>query len=140
MRRGRLLVGLGVGAIVLAIATVVAAWFVDQRRLDDAVADLARAAAGCETTIEMRSTGAYAVYLEPQGEAPALPGDCEQAVGSGEGLEIEVIAPDGRLVEVDDTEGPGYERAGEEGERIGTIEVTTPGAHLVRVVSPDGGV
>jgi hypothetical protein len=140
VKHGRVLVVLGAVLIGAAVLVVLATWYVDGARRDDAVRGLARAAAGCETSIDLGAGGEYWVYVEPDGDAPDLPGDCEQAIASGEGLEVEIVAPDGRVVEIDADDGRSYDRAGSAGTSIGSIEVTATGTHLVTVVSGEGGV
>jgi hypothetical protein len=140
VRHGRAVVGAGIALIGAALVVVLGAWMVDRERHDDAVRGLARAASGCETSIELGATGEYWLYLERSGEAPELPGNCEQAVAAGDGLDVEVEAPDGRRVEIDTDDSRSYDRAGFQGTSIGSIDITSPGTHQFRVTSDEGGV
>ena len=139
-------VALGVIIALIGIVTGVVLWFVAEARYDDGVESLARAAVGCDTTLDFTSAGEYLVFVETAGILPEVRGDCgaggtfDLGDVSPPTVEVTIVDPDGAdialLTRID---RESYDRGGFVGESIARIQVTTAGDHVVRVeaASPD---
>ena len=139
-------VAVGVATALIGIVVGVVLWFVAEARYNDGVESLARAAVGCDTTLDFSSAGEYLVFVETAGILPEVRGDCGASGAFDLGdvspptVEVTIADPDGAdialLTRID---RESYDRAGFLGESIGQIQVTTAGDHVVRVetASPD---
>ncbi|MEM1332870.1 MAG: hypothetical protein AAGG08_05370, partial [Actinomycetota bacterium] len=117
-------------------------WFVAGARADDAVEGLARAAVGCDTTLDFAAAGDYLVYVETQGQLPAVRGDCDASGDFDLGTEtaptvtVSIVDPDGDEVTLLSRRGrEEYGRAGASGISLARVQIDTPGDHVVRVES-----
>jgi hypothetical protein len=135
-RRVLLLVA-GVVVLVVGLVGAGALWYAGDQRLDDAVADLARAPSGCATTLDFERTGDFTVYVETTGEAEELSGDCEQR-GSYDRDDVPDVAlvlvdPDGVEVDILASSGTDYDTGDFAGTSIGAITIDEPGEHVMTV-------
>ena len=64
-------------AIVIGIVGGVALWLLADKRYDDAVADLAPAPIGCDTTLVFDRVGTYTFFVETKGQVGEIDGDCD---------------------------------------------------------------
>lgn len=130
-----------VGAIVAVVGLVAAGalWYAGGQRLDDNVAGFARAPSGCATTLDFDRTGTFVLYVETVGTLDDLAGDCSAAteIDRDEVVDpvLDLVDPDGQDVPIDDSSGDTYDAAGFVGERIGTVEIETPGDHVLTVAA-----
>ena len=68
---------LGIVLLVVGVVTAAALWFGAGRRYDDAIAKLAPAPIGCNTTLVFDKTGTYTFFVETDGEIGRIEGDCQ---------------------------------------------------------------
>jgi hypothetical protein len=76
-RMGRGAVLLGLFLLLAGIAGAVVLYLLSGQQRDDAIRDLARAPAGCDTTLAFSDTGTFYIYTEHLGRLDTLDGDCE---------------------------------------------------------------
>jgi hypothetical protein len=135
-RRGWLLV-IGVTVVVVGLVAAGALWFAAGQRLDDNVAGFARAPSGCATTLDFDRTGAFQVHLETAGTVDGLAGNCSAAADYDRGdvaaPQLELVDADGDVVAIEPADGGAYDASGFRGERIGVVEITTVGDHVLTV-------
>lgn len=136
----------GVLVAVLAIVTAIVMSLGAQRRADGAVAGLARAPVGCDTTLEFAAAGDFVVFVETAGRLDQLDGGCEapdtyerRAVRPPEVM-VELTDDAGRTVRIRSTTAEGYDVDGFVGQPIGEVRIQAPGTHVVRVTSEEGDV
>ena len=67
---------LGIVLLVVGVVAGVAMWLGAGRRYDDAVAKLAPAPVGCNTTLVFDETGTYTFFVETKGAIGRIDGDC----------------------------------------------------------------
>ncbi len=135
-RRVLLLVA-GVVVLVVGLVGAGALWFSADQRRDDAVADLARAPAGCATTLDFERSGEFTLYAETTGQTDELSGDCEQRGAYDRDdvpeVELTLVDADGRDVGVRGGPGPDYDTGDFVGTAIGTVTITEPGEYVMTV-------
>jgi hypothetical protein len=142
-RSSRLVLLVGLGALVVSVVATAVLLVVAQRRYDDAVRGLARAPVGCDTTLEFTSTGTFDVFIETEGSIDQLVGGCEapssylRTTERPPRVEIVMVGPTGDLLALDPTTRSAYEAEGFLGVAHRAVEVATTGNHLIRVSSPD---
>ena len=68
---------LGIVALVVGVVGAIVLWMLASKRYDDAVADLAPAPVGCDTTLVFDRTGTYTFFVETMGEVGEIDGDCD---------------------------------------------------------------
>ena len=139
--RGWMLV---LGAVVILAGLVVAGalWYASGQRVDDNVADLARAPSGCATTLDFARSGEFVVYVETMGSFDDLAGDCAADTDYDRDEvadpQIQLVDAGGAAVGISDTTDVSYDTGGFAGSSVGVVEIETPGEHLLTVVA-DGG-
>jgi hypothetical protein len=144
MRRGAVRVA---GLVLLAAGVVLALalWLVAEQRYDDAVGDLAPAPLGCTTTLQFDETGTYTFFVETKGEIGELDGDCDTDDRSYDldpddapDVELTLLDDEGRDVDLDRTDGPSYDRAGQRGAGVQVVEISDTGEYRLTVTADDG--
>jgi hypothetical protein len=144
-RRRNVLRSLGVLAIVVGVLGAAWLWFAADRRLDDAVAGMARAPVGCDTVLDFDATGTYLVFVETAGEFDDVRGDCDVDTDIQwdedelPTVVLTLLGPEGDEVELDVDEGVSYDTGDSAGESIRSVDVESPGDHTLRVESDDSG-
>jgi hypothetical protein len=138
-----------IAAVAVLIITLVGAgllWFGADQRHRDAVDDLARAAAGCQTTLAVAQPGTYHLYLETAGRLDPIGGDCgidggefERPRGDRPDVELELVGPNGEVVSIASGGGIAYDVAPYRGVEIGRVTVETTGDYVLSVSSSERG-
>ncbi len=143
-RSRRLLLWLGLVVVVAGLAVGGALFAMSGSRYDDAVKKLARAPAGCTTTLDFEKTGTFIVYVETKGEVGDVAGDCagngtsyERDAGDLPDVSLRLVDPDDDEVDLDDREGVAYDAAGFRGESIHSVRIDTTGRYRLTVSSED---
>jgi hypothetical protein len=127
---------LGIVVIVAGVVAGVALWFAAGRRYDDAVASLAPAPIGCDTTLTFDRTGTYTLFVETKGHVGEIDGDCESAardydVASVPRVTLALVDADGQNVDLARASGPTYDRAGRRGEGIRAVRIDRTGTYVM---------
>lgn len=132
---------LGVAVVVVGLAVAIALWMAGGSRRTDAVASLARAPIGCDTTLDFSEAGEYLVFVESKGTFADVRGDCDASgdyeLGSSRpAIDITVLDPDGRQLDLADRSGTvSYSTSEYVGRSVLALEVDEPGDHVMRVES-----
>jgi hypothetical protein len=133
---------LGVLAFLIGLVGAVVLWVVASQRYDNAVADLAPAPVGCDTTLVFDRTGTYTFFVETEGEVGEIDGDCDsddrQYSFDGDEtprVELRLVDDAGEEVDLDRASGPSYDRGGSSGSGVRTADIEETGAYLLRVDS-----
>jgi hypothetical protein len=130
---------LGVALVVVGLVAAIALWTAGGSRRTDAVANLARAPIGCDTTLDFSVAGEYLVFVESKGTFAEVRGDCEasgdyELGASRPQIDITVLDPDGRQLELDDrSDTVTYSTSDYVGRSVLALEVDEPGDHVMRV-------
>ena len=110
---------LGVLALVVGVVGAVALWLLADKRYDDAVAELAPAPIGCDTTLVFDRTGTYTFFVETTGSVGEIDGDCETDdreydLGDDDvpDVDLMLLDDDGEEIDLDRVDGPTYDRDG----------------------------
>ena len=119
----------GIVLLVAGAATAVVLWGLAERRYNEAVNDLAPAPLGCTTTLQFDRTGTYTFFVETTGEVAEIDGDCDTDdrsydVDPDEAPAVDLTLVDGRGadVDLDRADGPTYDRSGQRGEGVHTVQ------------------
>jgi hypothetical protein len=138
---------LGIVALVLGVVAAVVLWVLSTKRYDDAVADLAPAPVGCETTLIFDRTGTYTFYVETSGQVDEIEGDCsgddrEYEFDGDETPRVQLTLVDDRgdEIDLDRASGPSYDRGGASGSGVRTADIDDTGAYVLRVDSDEDEV
>ena len=138
---------LGLLALLAGVGGAVVLWWAADRRYDDAVADLAPAPAGCDTTLDFDRTGTFTFFLESKGELDDLAGDCERAAGAYEldgdeppRVQLTLVDADGEELDLDRAGGPSYDRNGSAGEGFREVDIAVAGEYVLTVESENDDV
>lgn len=146
-RSGRLI---AVGAVVLVGLLVAAGalWLAGGQRRADNVASFARAPVGCDTTLDFERGGSFVLFIETTGRIDELRGECDAALdydrdidaGLADQLQagLAMTGPDATPVGIVDGPGGGYDVDGFVGTATWSVEIDTPGDHVL-TVAPVGG-
>jgi hypothetical protein len=131
---------LGIAAIVAGVVAAVALWLGAGRRYDNAVADLAPAPIGCDTTLVFDRTGRYTFFVETRGHVGAIDGDCESAardydVARTPRVALTLVDSDGDSVDLDRSSGPSYDRDGRRGDGVRSVQIETTGSYVLTATS-----
>lgn len=130
----------GIVAVVVGVGVAIAGWFVAESQVGRAASGLARAPAGCDTTLEFTDTGTFVVFVETTGRLDEVPGACEAPTrydhdGELPAVDVAVTGPDGRSVAIVETSVESYATGSFAGEPIGEIVIDGVGRYVVRVQS-----
>lgn len=138
---------LAVLGLVVALVGVVAGvvlYAMSGSRAEDAVRKLARAPAGCTTTLDFEKTGTFIVYVETKGEVGDVAGDCPGNGASYErdaddlpDVELRLVDPDDAEIDLDDRDGVSYDAGGFRGTSIHSVRIEQSGRHRLTVTSDD---
>lgn len=134
---------IGVLALVVGVVGAVVVWLLAAKRYDDAVADLAPAPVGCDTTLQFARTGTYTFFLETAGEVGELDGDCGRDDRSYDledetpRVQLTLVGPAGDEVDLDRADGPNYDRGGSSGSGVRTVDIDDAGEYVLTVASDD---
>ena len=116
----------------------VALWLLADKRYDDAVADLAPAPIGCDTTLVFDRVGTYTFFVETKGQVGEIDGDCDTDdraydLGDDELPEIglTLVDADGREVDLESADGPTYDRSGAQGTGVSTVRIEDAGDYVL---------
>lgn len=130
---------LGSAVIVIGLAAAVALWLTGGSRRTDAVANLARAPIGCDTTLDFSVPGEYLIFVESKGSFADVRGDCDSSgefeVGASRpNLDITVLDPEGRQLElIERDDAATYATDDFVGRSVLAIEIDEAGDHVMRV-------
>jgi hypothetical protein len=135
---------LGIVALVIGVVGAIVLWMLASKRYDNAVADLAPAPVGCDTTLVFDRTGTYTFFVETMGEVGEIDGDCdgddrEYDFDGDETprVELTLVDDDGDEVDLDRASGPSYDQGGASGSGVRTADIEDTGAYVLRVDSDD---
>lgn len=112
--------------------------------VEDHVKEMARAPAGCTTSLQFDSTGTFEVFVERTGRVGDLSGGCP---ASGESYDrkgadlplqtLDLVDSRGRKVGLDDAGNGTYDAGGFRGTRIATVTIADPGEFKLTVTPDD---
>ena len=134
------------GAVLLVglIGAAVALWVASDQRRADNVAGFARAPVGCDTTLDFEATGTFVLYLETSGEFGELPGECDAELSYDRDADdvaqpaLTLLDPNGDALDFDEAGEVGYDVDGFIGSSTSTVQIETPGDHVL-TVEPTAG-
>ena len=104
---------------------------------------LARAPAGCTTTLQFDDAGTFLVFFERQGTISDLDGDCsndgsiESDNGEVPDQTLKLVDADDNEVDIDDASGVSYDAGGFKGEQIGELKIDDAGEFRLTVTPDD---
>lgn len=130
---------LGCAVMVIGLVAAVALWLAGGSRRTDAVANLARAPIGCDTTLDFSVPGDYLIFVESKGSFADVRGDCDSSgefeVGASRpDLDITVLDPAGRQLELTErSDTATYSTDEFVGRSVLSIEIEEAGDHVMRV-------
>ncbi|MFT3855455.1 MAG: hypothetical protein QM733_22395 [Ilumatobacteraceae bacterium] len=143
-RRNPVLLILG---IVVAVAGIVGGLILllsASSSAEDSVKNLARAPAGCTTTLDFDSTGRFLVFFERQGTITGLGDDCgggDRAFGRSDDevpdQTLTLTGPDGQNVDLAGASGTTYDAGGFAGVQIATVQIDDAGEYELTVAPDD---
>ncbi len=136
----------GVVVLVVGLAGAAGLWYAAGRRLDDAVAGLARAPVGCDTVLDFDTGGEFILFVETAGTIEGVRGDCnvsgdfewDGAEGDVPSAVLALTNQDGDEVELSPNAGVSYDSAGSVGSSVRSVTIDETGDHTLRVESSDG--
>lgn len=135
----------GIVVLVAGVVVAIVLWLVAGQRYDDAVGDLAPAPLGCTTTLDFDDPGTYTFFVETKGEIGEIDGDCatddrayDIDADDAPDVELTLVDSDGNEIDLDRTDGPTYDRAGQRGEGVQVVEITDPGEYELTASAADG--
>lgn len=136
--RGWMLV-LGAVVLVAGLIGAGALWYASSQRVDDNVADFARAPSGCVTTLDFTRTGEFNVYVETTGSFDELAGDCsadaEYDRDEVADAQLQLVDAGGATVDISEVSGVSYDTGAFTGSSVGVVQIETPGEHSLTVVA-----
>jgi hypothetical protein len=137
----RRLVVLGGIVLVAAVIGVVALLLLARARVDEAARDLARAPAGCVTSLDVTRAETYLLFVETTGERREVPGACGDALSydlpEAPRVRLELRDDDGDELDLDRVPGDvGYDAAGFAGTAVRQVDLSE-GAYELAVLAPD---
>ena len=144
-RRRTLLRVFGIVAILLGVVVGLVVWTVADQRLADAVDGLARAPIGCDTVLDFDEGGRYVLFVETKGELDDVRGDCatdtdiDWTQDELPTVTLTLADPEGSDVDLESDDGVSYDTGDAAGESIQSVDIDTPGDHVLRVESDDSG-
>ena len=133
---------LGIVLIVVGVVAGVAMWLGASRRYDDAIAKLAPAPIGCNTTLVFDETGTYTFFVETKGRIGAIEGDCASDarsydVDSVPRVTLTLVDDDGDNVDLDVVSGPTYDRDGKRGTGVRSVDIDRTGSYVLTATADD---
>ena len=136
---------LGIVAIVAGAPGAVALWLLAEKRYDDAVAELAPAPIGCDTTLVFDRAGTYTFFLETKGRVGEIDGDCDSDDRSYDlgdtdppQVGLTLVDEDGQEVDLDRADGPTYDRSGARGSGVRKVQIEDTGDYVLTADADDG--
>ena len=143
-RRKGWMLALGMVLLVGLIGAAVALWVASDERRADNVAGFARAPVGCDTTLDFEATGTFVLYLETSGEFGDLAGACDAELSYDRDAadvpqpELTLLDPNGDALDLDDANEASYDVDGFVGNASATVQIDTPGDHVLTVAPTTG--
>jgi hypothetical protein len=132
----------GVIAFLVGLVAAIVLWVVSTQRYDNAVADLAPAPVGCDTTLVFDRTGTYTFFVETKGHVGEIDGDCDTDARDYDfdgdrtpRVDLTLVNDRGDEIDLDRASGPSYDRDGAQGSGVRTADIDTTGAYVLRVDS-----
>ncbi len=126
----------------VALVTAVALWLLAGKRYGDAVADLAPAPVGCDTTLAFERTGTFTFFVETRGDIDSIDGDCgaEERDYDYDGdvlprVSITLRDDNGDELDLDRVSEPSYDQGGSRGAAVRTARIGETGDYTVTVDS-----
>ncbi len=142
-RRPRLLIWLGLAAVVGGVVGAALLYLMSGSADDEAAKKLARAPVGCTTTLQFDRTGTFLFFVETKGSVGDVGGDCPvtddsyDSTGSNPDVTLTLVDRDDSDVTIDDSTGVSYDAAGFVGSSIQSVQIDEPGTYRLTVDSPD---
>jgi len=133
---------LGIALLVVGIVAGIAMWLGASRRYDDAIASLAPAPIGCNTTLVFDKTGTYTFFVETKGRIGPIDGDCASDARSYEvdgvpRVTLALVDDDGDNVDLERTSGPTYDRDGKRGTGVRSVDIDRTGTYVLTATAED---
>jgi len=136
----------GIVLLALGVVAAVVLWGLGERRYDDAVSDLAPAPLGCTTTLQFDRIGTYTFFVETKGKVGEIDGDCDADDRSYDldaddapAVDLTLIDASGDDVDLDRADGPDYDRSGQRGHGVQTVDITDAGEYVLTATLDDDG-
>ena len=143
MRKGRARL-LGVLALIVGVVGALALWWLADKRYDDAVADLAPAPIGCDTTLVFDRAGTYTFFVETAGSVGEIDGDCETDdreydLGDDDVPDVDLVllGAGGEEIDLNQVSGPSYESDGTKGTGVQAADIEDTGDYVLTASSID---
>ena len=134
----------GVVLLVGLASAAAALWAASGQRHADNVAGFARAPVGCDTTLDFDATGTFVLYIETRGQFEQLAGECDAELTYDRDaadvpvLDLTLVGPSGVEIELAESGDISYDVDGFVGSAARTVEIDTPGDHVLTVAASDG--
>ena len=134
----------GVVVLIGMLGAAAALWVASGERRSDNVANFARSPVGCDTTLDFEATGTFVLYIETTGEFDELAGECDADRRYDRNpddlpeLTLTLLDPNGQSLDLDDAEPDAYAVDGFVGTAAQSVEIDTPGDHVL-TVAPTAG-
>lgn len=145
--RNRRLFAFGVVAVAVGVVGGLVLWFAAGKRYDDAVADLAPAPIGCDTTLSFDKTGTFTFFVETKGSVGEIDGDCDADdrsydVGDADPPRVTLTLRDDRgdEIDLDRIDGPEYDGSGARGRGYQTVTIDDTGDYVLTAEAADDSV
>ena len=143
--RSRVLAVIGLALVVAGAAAIALTLVLGNAQYADAVANLQRAPAGCETDFEFTGVGKFTFYVETKGRIGELRGDCagaDQNYSRKAGaklpqVSLSLIDASGAEVALERSTTGGYDVDGYVGTAKRTVELGEPGKYTLSVTSDE---
>lgn len=135
--------------MIIILAALVgggALWWGAGKRYDDAVAELAPAFVGCDTTLVFERTGTYTFFVETKGDVGRVDGDCAadgrsyESFGDTPRVALRLVDGRGDEVDLDRASGPTYDRDGHRGVGVRTAQIDETGDYVLTATAEDPDV
>ena len=119
-------------------------WWLAEKRYDDAVAELAPAPIGCDTTLVFDRAGTYTFFVETKGSVGEIDGDCDADdrsydLGDADPPQVGLTLIDdaGQEVDLDRADGPMYDSSGSRGSGVRTVDIEDTGDYVLTADADD---
>jgi len=135
----------GVVVLVGCLVAGIVLWVIAGQRRDDAVADLARAPVGCDTTLDFDRAGEFLIFVESRGTLDDIAGDCAVSGSFDLGGEVPDVRlmlrdADGTAIDLDPASGIDYDTGGSAGRLERRVTIEEAGDHVLTVESDTDSV